>query len=202
MRSTLEDIIVKYSHGDSDFSSIKIDELHFMELLDKYLNDKNSSTLRQDVMCSVAGLVSSTEKLGYDGVGGANEMKPKNVQTTNPKAKKLDGVGNYTDMTFKRHHSFCDQDAQIHIGGFVDGKHVFQITVPYREMRVHFEDQLKRRLPNGDQPTQYLRSMSFSLAQIKKCNNVLLTYLTQDLEDYRGHITKPLYTYLTKLQEG
>ena len=51
-------------------------------------------------------------------------------------------------------------------------------------------------------PTQYLRSMNFSLAQIKNCSNVVLTYLTQDLEDYRGHMTKTLYTYLTKLQEG
>ena len=202
MRSTLEDIIVKYSHGDSDFSSIKIDELHFMELLDKYLNDKNSSTLRQNVMCSVAGMESNPNKLGYDGIDGANEMKPKNVQTTNPKVKKLDGRGNYTDMTFKRHHAFCDEDAQIHIGGFVDGKHVFQVTVPYRAMKVHFEKQLTKRLPNGDQPTQYLRTMSFSLAELKKCDGVLLTYITQDLEDYRGHMTKPLYTYLTKLQEG
>ena len=43
--------------------------------------------------------------------------------------------------------------------------------------------------------------MNFSLTQIKKCDNVLLTYLTQDLEDYRGYISKTLYTYLTELQE-
>ena len=202
MRSTLEDIIVKYSHSDSEFSSLKIDEGHFMELLKKYLNDKNSSTLRQDIMCVVAGLVSNPKKLGYDGESSTDEMKPKNVDTTNPKSKRLDGRGNYSDMTFKRHSAFCEEDAQIHVGGFVDGKHVFQITVPYREMRVYFEDQLRRRLPNGDQPTQYLRSMNFSLAQIKNCSNVALIYLTQDLEDYRGHMTKTLYTYLTKLQEG
>jgi hypothetical protein len=202
MRSTLEDIIVKYSHNDSEFSSLKIDEGHFMELLKKYLNDKNSSTLRQDIMCVVAGLVSNTNKLGYDGEGSADEMKPKNVDISNPKSKRLDGRGNYSDMTFKRHSAFCEQDAQIHIGGFVDGKHVFQIRVPYREMNTHFEDQLKKRLPNGDQPTQYLRSMNFSLTQIKNCNNVVLTYVTQDLEDYRGYMTKTLYTYLTKLQEG
>ena len=95
MRSKLEDIIVKYSHSDSEFSSLKIDEGHFMELLKKYLNDKNSSTLRQDIMCVVAGLISNPKKLGYDGESSTDEMKPKNVDTTNPKFKRLDGRGNY-----------------------------------------------------------------------------------------------------------
>ena len=201
MRNTLEEIVLKYSHGDTELTSVEVDKDHFKELLIKYLNDKNSSTLRQDIMCEVAGVKSNPNKLGYDGKDTTDEMKPNNVDTTNPKSKKLSGGGNYTDMTFKRHNAFCDQDAQIHIGGFVDGKHIFQITVPYREMITHFENQLMKRLPNGDQPTQYLRSMYFSLTQIKKCDNVLLTYITQDLENYRGHITKPLYTYLRKLQE-
>jgi hypothetical protein len=202
MRNTLEEIVLKYSHGDTELESVKIDEEHFKELLIKYLNDKNSSTLRQDVMCEVAGVKSNPNKLGYDGEDTTDEMKPKNVRTTNPKLKKLDGCGNYTDMTFKRHKAFYDQDAKIHVGGFIDGEHVFQLSVPYREMSEHFENQLKKRLPNGDQPTQYLRSMNFSLTQIKKCKNVSLTYITQKLESYRGHITKPLYTYLTKLQEA
>jgi hypothetical protein len=201
MRNRLEDIIVKYSHNDTEFTSLEIDEGHFMELLKKYLNDKNSSTLRQDIMCEVAGLIPNSDKLGYDAEDSVSEMKPKNIDTTNPKAKKLDGRGNYSDMTFKRHTTFCDQDAQIHIGGFVDGKQVFQFKVPYREMSHHFENQLKKRLPNGDQPTQYLRTMNFSLTQIKQCNNVVLTYLTQDLEDYRGYMSKTLYIYLTELQE-
>jgi hypothetical protein len=152
-------------------------------------------------MCEVAGLIPNSDKLGYDAEDSVSEMKPKNIDTTNPKAKKLDGRGNYSDMTFKRHTTFCDQDAQIHIGGFVDGKQVFQFKVPYREMSHHFENQLKKRLPNGDQPTQYLRTMNFSLTQIKQCNNVVLTYLTQDLEDYRGYMSKTLYIYLTELQE-
>ena len=201
MRNRLEDIIVKYSHNDTEFTSLEIDEGHFMELLKKYLNDKNSSTLRQDIMCEVAGLIPNSDKLGYDAEDSVSEMKPKNIDTTNPKAKKLDGRGNYSDMTFKRHTTFCDQDAQIHIGGFVDGKQVFQFKVPYREMSHHFENQLKKRLPNGDQPTQYLRTMNFSLTQIKQCNNFVLTYLTQDLEDYRGYMSKTLYIYLTELQE-
>jgi hypothetical protein len=202
MRNTLEDIIVKYSHNDAEFSSLNIDKGHFIELLKKYLNDKNSSTLRQDIMCEVAGLTPNTKKLGYDGENSVDEMKPKNIDTNNPKAKKLDGLGNYSDMTFKRHNGFCDQNAQIHVGGFIDGKHIFQIKVPYIEMRVHFENQLKKRLPNGDQPTQYLRSMNFSLTQIKNCSDVVLTYLVKDLVNYRGYMTKTLYTYLTKLQKS
>jgi hypothetical protein len=200
MKNTLEEIVIKYSHGDVNLSSVEIDKSHFMDLLKKYLNDKNSSTLRQDIMCEVAGVKPSNEKLGYDGQNSVDEMKPKNFDTNNPKSKKLDGRGNYSDMTFKRHNTFCDQDAQIHIGGFVDGKHIFQLKVPYREMRHHFESQLNKRLPNGDEPTQYLRSMNFSLTQIIKCNNVTLTYIRQDLENYRVYMSKSLYTYLIKLR--
>lgn len=201
MRHTLEEIIINYSHGDINLLSVEIDKNHFMDLLKKYLNDKNSSTLRQDIMCEVAGVKPNPEKLGYDGEGSVDEMKPKNFDTNNPKSKKLDGRGNYSDMTFKRHNAFCDQNAQIHIGGFVDGKHIFQIKVSYIEMRSHFESQLNKRLPNGDQPTHYLRSMNFSLNQIKKCDNVTLTYITENLEEYSKYISKNLYTYLIKLQE-
>jgi hypothetical protein len=202
MRKTLEEIIINYSHGDINLLSVEIDKNHFMDLLKKYLNDKNSSTLRQDIMCMVAGVKPNTEKLGYDGEGSVDEMKPKNFDTNNPKSKKLDGRGNYSDMTFKRHNAFCDQDAQIHVGGFVDGKHIFQIKVSYIQMRSHFENQLNKRLPNGDQPTHYLRSMNFSLTQIKKCDKVTLTYITENLDEYHKYISKNLYTYLKKLQKA
>ena len=74
MRNRLEDIIVKYSHNDTEFTSLEIDEGHFMELLKKYLNDKNSSTLRQDIMCEVAGLIPNSDKLGYDAEDSVSEI--------------------------------------------------------------------------------------------------------------------------------
>ena len=92
MRHTLEDIIINYSHGDTELLSYDIDKDHFMELLKKYLNDKNSSTLRQEIMCQVAGVKPNPNKLGFDGEGTVDEMKPKNVETLNPKSKKLSGV--------------------------------------------------------------------------------------------------------------
>jgi hypothetical protein len=61
---------------------------------------------------------------------------------------------------------------------------------------------LNKRLPNGDQPTHYLRSMNFSLTQIKKCDKVTLTYITENLEEYHKYISKNLYTYLKKLQKA
>lgn len=202
MKNKLKDIIVGFSHNTVDVTSLEIEKENFLELLRMYLNDKNSSTLRQEIMCSVAGLSSNPNKLGYDSENSFDEMKPKNIDTTNPKSKKLDGRGNYTDMTFKRHNVFCEENAQIHIGGFVNGKQIYQLKLPYVGMKNHFENQLRRRLPNGDQPTQYLRSMNFSLSQIVKCPNVELIYITSELDIYKPFITKSLYTYLIQLQKS
>ena len=201
MKLSLNEIVVKYSQGNTSLSDVDIDKDLFNELLKKYLNDKNSSTLRQDVMCTMANLVSSTNKLGYDGVDSVDEMKPKNHETNNPKSKKLDGGGNYSDMTFKRHHSFIEQNAKIHVGGFVDGKHVFQFKINYVDLAFHFEQQLSKRLPNGDEPNQYLRSMRFSLTQIKECKNVELLFLTKDINQYCSYMTDSLYFYLIGLKK-
>lgn len=202
MEKTLNQIVNEYSKGNVKLQGIEINKSHFVELLTKYLNDKNSSTLRQDIMCEVAGVKSNPNKLGFDGDGTSDEMKPKNIDTTNPKSKKLDGGGNYSDMTHKRHLAFCEQDAIIHIGGFVDGKHIYQFKIPYNDLSEYFKSKLNDYLPEGDVPNRYLRSMTFSLTQIKKCENVELEYISQDLENYRGYMTSTLYNYLKELSNN
>jgi hypothetical protein len=202
MEKTVNEIVSEYSNGNVELDGIEIKKSHFIELLTKYLNDKNSSTLRQDIMCEVAGVKSNPNKLGYDGDGTADEMKPKNVDTTNPKSKKLDGGGNYSDMTHKRHEAFCEQNAVIHIGGFVDGKHIYQFKVPYNDLSDYFKSKLNDHLPHGDVSNRYLRSMTFSLRQLKKCENVQLEFISQDIDEYRGYMTKTLYTYLKELSDN
>ena len=109
-------------------------------------------------------------------------------------------AGNYSDMTLKRNDNFINDNAIIHIGGFVDGKLAYQFKVPYVGLSDHFKKQLDKRLPDGDKPNHYLRSMNFSLPALKLCENVELEFLTPNIDEYSGFMTKTLYTYLKKLK--
>jgi hypothetical protein len=200
MKITLAQVITEYSMGNTTLDGFDIPKELFIQLLGKYFNDKNSSTLREEVMCYISGNNPNPNKLGYDGEGSADENKPKNYDTTNPKSKKLSGAGNYSDMTLKRNENFINDNAVIHIGGFVDGKLAYQFKVPYVGLSDHFKKQLDKRLPDGDKPNHYLRSMNFSLPALKLCNDVELEFLSPDIDQYSGFMTKTLYTYLKKLK--
>jgi hypothetical protein len=200
MKITLAQVITEYSMGNTELDGLDIPKELFVQLLTKYFNDKNSSTLREEVMCYISGNNPNPNKLGYDGEGSVDENKPKNYDTTNPKSKKLSGAGNYSDMTLKRNDNFINDNAIIHIGGFVDGKLVYQFKVPYVGLSDHFNKQLDKRLPDGDKPNHYLRSMNFSLTALKQCDDVELEFLSADIDQYSGFMTKTLYTYLKKLK--
>jgi hypothetical protein len=200
MKITLAQVITEYSMGNTELDGLDIPKELFVQLLTKYFNDKNSSTLREEVMCYISGNNPNPNKLGYDGEGSVDENKPKNYDTTNPKSKKLSGAGNYSDMTLKRNDNFINDNAVIHIGGFVDGKLVYQFKVPYVGLSDHFKKQLDKRLPDGDKPNHYLRSMNFSLTALKQCDDVELEFLSADIDQYSGFMTKTLYTYLKKLK--
>jgi hypothetical protein len=200
MKTTLAQLITEFSMGNTTLEGFDIPKELFIELLGKYFNDKNSSTLREEVMCKISGNSPNPNKLGYDGEGSVDENKPKNYDTTNPKSKRLNGSGNYSDMTLKRHETFINDNAVIHIGGFVDGKIVYQFKVPYVSLNDHFKKQLDKRLPDGDKPTHYLRSMTFSLKALEQSDDVELEFLSPNIDEYSGFITKNLYTYLKKLK--
>jgi len=200
METTLAQLIYEYSLGNTKLEGFNVTKEHFLMLISKYFNDKNSSTLREEVMCYITGNEPNDNKLGYDGKNTNDENKPKNYDTTNPKSKKLNGSGNYSDMTHKRNENFINDDAIIHIGGFVDGKVIYQVKVPYSSLSEHFKKQLDKRLPDGDKPNQYLRSMNFSLPALKECSNVEVEFLSPNINEYRGFMTKTLYDYLMKIK--
>ncbi|MBX2931606.1 MAG: hypothetical protein KF781_06665 [Chitinophagaceae bacterium] len=85
------------------------------DLLTAYINDKNSSSLREFVTVSIAGYKHNPNKLGYNGYKqnsaiGAEpiscEAKPKNIQTEGYDQKKskpkLNGEGGFNDYTIER----------------------------------------------------------------------------------------------------
>lgn len=87
----------------------------FSDLLTMYINDKNSSMIREFLTVTISGFEHSEAKIGFNGfrqnsiVGGSPvfcEAKPQNIHShdyTKQKTKrKLNGGGNFTDYTWAR----------------------------------------------------------------------------------------------------
>lgn len=81
----------------------------FTDLLTLYINDKNSSTIREYITVSLAGYLHNPKKIGFNGFRQNSlgepincEAKPKNICTSDEKIKKLNGNGNFTDYTWAR----------------------------------------------------------------------------------------------------
>ncbi len=81
-----------------------------VDLITMYINDKNSSTVREFLTVILAGYNHVEKKIGYNGFkqdtfSGTTvrcEAKPKNVDTNSTSIDKLKGYGNFSDYTFKR----------------------------------------------------------------------------------------------------
>ena len=77
----------------------------FAELLTRYANDVNSSSLRELITILKAGYEPQPPgtKLGYNGVtsqGNPCEVKPVNIRSGS--SNKLNGGGNFSDFTYER----------------------------------------------------------------------------------------------------
>jgi|TARA_R110000803_G_scaffold123571_2_gene191482 hypothetical protein len=193
-------IITNYSKGVIKQENIIKDygEEYFL-LLKMYINDKNSSTLREMITCDIAGYEQNEEKLGYDTKEGCIEIKPKNV--TSDSKSKLNGGGNYSDLTHRRHQKYITDDVTIYTSGFVDGFLMYTIEIPYKMLDQHFQNGLDKNLPNGDEKGRYWRSASFALNHYINFDSVSVKFLRKDITDYKRFINKNLYKFLLETKK-
>lgn len=189
--------IKNYSQGLISIDQLKESVGDFgTNILLEYLNDKNSSNLRQIVVCETIGLVNNINKMGYDSHNSNDEIKPKNLSSL--QKKRLDAGGNYSDLTWKRHYKYIEDNVHIHVAGFIDGNLIFIIKFPYRDLSLHFERLLRIKFPNGDKKGYYLRTAAFSFHTIKNSANLQIEFIRKDLHAYVNHIQNDLYDFLIK----
>jgi hypothetical protein len=182
-----------------------------VDLLTMYINDKNSSTIREFITVTIAGYKHKEGKIGYNGfkqnsfVPGETikcEAKPKNVDTSLKPLRKLNGGGNFTDYTFERlERDRREKNLNMLISGFVDGKLIYIIEFPfnYPEFVKHLHRQLSRRFKKGKDITgQFLRSASFDYRYFIKCPDLKIVYILdkKELKKYTPFITKNFYEFL------
>ena len=196
MKEELLDLIVAYSKGDK--SKEDVIEVHgnmTMDFLELYINDSNSSTLREAITCKVLGLDFTGKKLGYDSKHTNEEIKPRNAQTS--ATKILDGWGNYSDLTWRRHNKYIADDVIVHVSGFVDGLLMYIVKFKYVDLAPYFQVMLERDLPNGDQKHKYVRTAWFTYTNIKDLPSFEIEFIRGNISDFEYKFRKDLFNDLT-----
>ncbi len=215
-----EAIKVYATRSHKDLASLLLDKSKdqlialFNGLVTIYINDKNSSLLREYITVSLAGYTPTNTKIGYNGfkqstqIGGkviACEAKPQNLNTEDNSKRKnprrLIGGGNFTDYTYKRLSKDKKENPNMLISGFVDGELIYVLEFFFdcpsfiRRLKI----QLKKRFPNGDKPGEFLRSANFTFEHYKNCKELKIIYLEKDkLEKHKKQLAQKYYVFLVK----
>ncbi len=221
MNSELYEVIKTYAtKSHKELASLLLDKSKdqlialLNGLITIYINDRNSSLLREYITVSLAGYVPTDTKIGYNGfkqstqIGGetiACEAKPQNLNTEDNSKRKnprrLNGGGNFTDYTYKRLARDKKESLNMLISGFVDGELVYVLEFPFscQSFVKRLNIQLKRRFPDGDKSGEFLRSANFVFEHYKNCKELKIVYLEREkLEKNKKYLTKKYYDFLLK----
>ncbi len=212
--------LIDYLIGKSKDTLIGI----LVDLLTMYINDKNSSTIREFITVTMAGYNHREKKIGYNGfkqdsfIPGATincEAKPKNIDTVEfekfergerkTKPMKLNGGGNFSDYSQNRlQKDMLEKNLNMLVSGFVDGKLIYILEFPFSCPT--FINNLKNEVENwqakmqGSQSTkgQFLRSASFNYKNYIDCQKLKTVYILnkEELFRYKPYIDGGFYQFL------
>lgn len=188
----------------------------FTELMTMYINDRNSSSLREYVTVTIAGYTHVDDKLGFDGfkiTGGKKvwcEAKPRNARTEDlvlykagkrkTRPARLDAGGSFNDYTYTRLAKDKKENPKILASGFLDGKLLYVLEIPFNAKGIiaTLTAQLAKRFPNGPGVNQYLRGASFSFKNYKDDKALVVRFIAQSeaLAGSEKYVAKDLYDYL------
>ncbi len=230
MNKELEEIIKIYATGKHQELNLYLlgkskDTLISVltDLLTMYINDKNSSTIREFITVILAGYEHKKGKIGYNGfkqdayLPGETikcEAKPKNIRTEefikykegkrNTAPAKLNGSGNFTDYTWERLERDKQENINMLVSGFIDGKLIYILEFHFNcpQFVKRLEEQLQKwqnKLKGSKTTTgQFLRSANFNYKNFIDCPGLKIVYLLtkSELSQYKPYISKDFYKFL------
>lgn len=176
------------------------------DLLTAYINDKNSSSLREFITVSIAGYQHNSKKLGYNGykqnsaIGSkpiSCEAKPKNIQTEGYELKKskpkLNGEGGFNDYTIERLNKDIKEKLNLLSSGFIDGELQYIIEFPFKAVYNKLREQLPERRIVGT----YTRMASFNFSHYINYPVIKIIYLNKNaIERNQQYFNKKFYQFL------
>jgi len=174
------------------------------EVLALYANDKHSSTLREWIVLRIAGCQHRPDKIGYNGYKGEvpYEVKPRNVRSVERKRKRLSGDSNFTDFTYERLEKYLQDKVRVLVAGFVDGKLVYVLEVPFESLLNTLKAQLDRQF-GGERPKGvFLRSANFSFRDYADDASVRCLFLNPQWRNFADLLTRDFRTYLERFEGG
>lgn len=200
MNRDLSEIIITYAtKSHSELSQLMINKSKdnliscLNDLLTVYMNDKNSSSLREFITVTVAGYKHNAAKLGYNGfkhsdeIGGKSincEAKPKNIQTEGYNERKtkskLNSDGSFNDYTYERLDKDIKENFNILSSGFIDGELQYIIEFPFSVISSRMKYNLDNRFYGHRPEGVYLRSSSFNFTYIADSSLLKIVYLNKD----------------------
>ena len=137
------------------------DEL-YTNLALSYLNDKNSSTLREAITADVCGYEWISEKLGYDAIDTSNnkfkEIKPKSNWV------KYSGNGNFSDLNRKRLIKMISDNSDVVCSLFNDSKLVIVFEFKLNQIYEKLNKQVIEKCEKKGQ--DHVRSANFSINDV------------------------------------
>lgn len=180
----------------------------FTDLLTNYINDKNSSTLREFLTVSIAGYEHSSKKLGYNGFKHSSDLsgksisceaKPKNIQTFEYDLKKtkpkLKGEGGFNDYTSDRLEKDKKNNPNILSSGFVDGELIYILEFPFSAVY----KKLKEQLPKERKIGEYKRMAIFNFDHYKENKSLKVIYLNKkSLINNKKYFNQKFFDFLNK----
>jgi len=172
----------------------------FEELYVEYMNDSNSSTLREQITAAVAGCKSIPGKLGRDAIdinGVEKEIKPKNYTT-----QRHNGGGCFNDYTRKRYEKDCNVNLPIIASLFAKGMLIYVVEFRFEAIANRLNEQIIR-VCEGE-GNRYVRSCSWTYANWIDNPDLVVHYINKDLlkEYYQygeGVVVGPFYKKLMLL---
>ena len=131
----------------------------FEELYETYINDSNSSTLREHIVARVAGCNPLAGKLGRDAIHPTTNVE-KEVKPKNYTGKTTNGSGCFNDYTRARYNKDTAVNLPIIHGLFVDGilQYVVEFTIDAVSSKL--DEQVRKKCEEGG--NQYVRSASWT----------------------------------------
>lgn len=220
MNKTLLHLIEQYA--TKDHKSVKDEifglskdclESSLLDLLTMYMNDRNSSTLRETITVTLAGFTLHEEKLGYNGYRQSVpnkpqefcEAKPVNVrfdEKTQKYNRVLNGGGNFSDYTPERLRKDLGLNPRMLVSGFAEGKLLYLLSFSFSCLEEKLNSLLLKQFPNGTRsPNSYLRSAGFSYTDYKDCCGLDIVFISEELAKYSKAINKGFYSWIIEINK-